>query len=112
MSSFFTRVVALRAVEKAIAVLGVWPKPSVLDRVDGTPLGTMERDSAADSLCLGSGRQDVLHETPCRLAGSHRSQHLVLAGVGLAHQPAIGELRRRRGAKDGFRWRRRRRRHL
>ncbi|HKH94697.1 MAG TPA: HEAT repeat domain-containing protein [Gemmatimonadaceae bacterium] len=31
---------------EAIAVLGVWPKPSILDRVDGTHLGTMERDSA------------------------------------------------------------------
>ena len=31
---------------EALAVLGVWPKPSVLDRVDGFPRGQMVRDSA------------------------------------------------------------------
>ena len=31
---------------EAIAMLGVWPKPSVLDRVDGTSLGPVQRDTA------------------------------------------------------------------
>jgi quinoprotein glucose dehydrogenase len=31
---------------EAISALGVWPKPSILDRVDGTHIGPMERDSA------------------------------------------------------------------
>ena len=31
---------------EAIAMLGVWPKPSILDRVDGTHLGAVQRDSA------------------------------------------------------------------
>jgi len=31
---------------EAISVLGVWPKPSILDRVDGTHLGAVQRDSA------------------------------------------------------------------
>jgi putative membrane-bound dehydrogenase-like protein len=31
---------------EAISVLGVWPKPSILDRVDGTHLGPVQRDSA------------------------------------------------------------------
>jgi putative heme-binding domain-containing protein len=44
---------------EAIAVLGVWPKPSVLDRVDGTPLGTMERDSAAARTALAALVQPV-----------------------------------------------------
>src|SRR5688500_478852 len=35
---------AMRA--EAISVLGVWPKPSVLDRVDGTNLGPIQRDSS------------------------------------------------------------------
>ena len=32
---------------EAISVLGVWPKPSILDRVDGTHLGPVQRDSAS-----------------------------------------------------------------
>ncbi len=31
---------------EAIAVLGVWPRPSILDRVDGAHLGPQQRDSA------------------------------------------------------------------
>jgi quinoprotein glucose dehydrogenase len=31
---------------EAISALGVWPKPSILDRVDGTHLGPVQRDSA------------------------------------------------------------------
>ena len=44
---------------EAIAVLGVWPKPSVLDRVDGAHLGTMERDSAAARAALATLVQPI-----------------------------------------------------
>ena len=39
---------------EAIAVLGVWPKPSILDRVDGSHLGAMIRDSSIARLALAS----------------------------------------------------------
>ena len=39
---------------EAISVLGVWPKPSVLDRVDGTSLGPVQRDSAMARAALTS----------------------------------------------------------
>jgi putative membrane-bound dehydrogenase-like protein len=39
---------------EAIAALGVWPKPSILDRVDGSHIGTVERDSAAARAALAS----------------------------------------------------------
>ena len=39
---------------EAIAVLGVWPKPSILDRVDGWNLGPVSRDSAAARAVLAS----------------------------------------------------------
>jgi putative heme-binding domain-containing protein len=44
---------------EAIAVLGVWPKPSILDRVDGTHIGTMERDSAAARAALATLVQPI-----------------------------------------------------
>lgn len=39
---------------EAIAVLGVWPKPSILDRVDGSHLGPMVRDSMMARAALAS----------------------------------------------------------
>ncbi len=39
---------------EAISVLGVWPKPSILDRVDGFHLGAVQRDSAIASAALTS----------------------------------------------------------
>jgi putative heme-binding domain-containing protein len=39
---------------EAIAVLGVWPKPSILDRVDGWNLGPVTRDSVAARAALAS----------------------------------------------------------
>ncbi len=39
---------------EAIAVLGVWPKPSVLDRVDGSQLGVVRRDSAVARAALAT----------------------------------------------------------
>jgi len=39
---------------EAISVLGVWPKPSILDRVDGTHLGAVQRDSAIARAALAS----------------------------------------------------------
>ena len=44
---------------EAISVLGVWPKPSVLDRVDGTALGPMERDSAVARAALATLIQPI-----------------------------------------------------
>ena len=44
---------------EAIAVLGVWPKPSILDRVDGTPIGPMERDSAMARAALATLVQPI-----------------------------------------------------
>ena len=43
---------ALRA--EAISVLGVWPKPSILDRVDGWHIGAVQRDSTAARAALAS----------------------------------------------------------
>ena len=39
---------------EAIAALGVWPKPSVLDRVDGSHLGPVQRDSTMPRAVLAS----------------------------------------------------------
>jgi putative heme-binding domain-containing protein len=39
---------------EAIAVLGVWARPSVLDRVDGTNLGPMQRDAAIARAALAT----------------------------------------------------------
>ena len=39
---------------EAISALGVWPKPSILDRVDGTHLGAVQRDSAIARAALAS----------------------------------------------------------
>jgi quinoprotein glucose dehydrogenase len=39
---------------EAIAVLGVWPKPSILDRVDGSHLGAMVRDSSIARVALAN----------------------------------------------------------
>jgi quinoprotein glucose dehydrogenase len=44
---------------EAIAVLGVWPKPSILDRVDGTAIGPMERDSAIARTALATLVQPI-----------------------------------------------------
>ncbi|HEU4722326.1 MAG TPA: HEAT repeat domain-containing protein [Gemmatimonadaceae bacterium] len=44
---------------EAISVLGVWPKPSILDRVDGTPLDRMDRDSAAARAALATLVQPI-----------------------------------------------------
>jgi len=64
---------------EAISVLGVWPKPSILDRVDGTHLGSVQRDSAiARAAILG------LVE-PLFATGS--------TGVQVALADAIGRLR-------------------
>ncbi|MDB4888699.1 MAG: heme-binding protein, partial [Gemmatimonadetes bacterium] len=39
---------------EAISVLGVWPKPSVLDRVDGSNLGPVQRDTAVARAAIAS----------------------------------------------------------
>jgi len=39
---------------EAIAVLGVWPKPSVLDRVDGYDLGPVQRDTTSARAALAT----------------------------------------------------------
>ena len=39
---------------EAVSVLGVWPKPSILDRVDGSHLGPVQRDSAAARAALAT----------------------------------------------------------
>ena len=39
---------------EALATLGVWPKPSVLDRVDGSNIGPVQRDSAIARASLAS----------------------------------------------------------
>jgi mono/diheme cytochrome c family protein len=43
---------SLRA--EGIAALGVWPAPSILDRVDGVHIGTMQRDTAIARAALAS----------------------------------------------------------
>jgi putative heme-binding domain-containing protein len=55
---------------EAISVLGVWPKPSVLDRVDGTALGPMERDSAVARAALATLIQPIFASgsTPLQVA--------------------------------------------
>ena len=64
---------------EAISVLGVWPKPSILDRVDGTHLGPVHRDSAIARAAL-LGLVEPLFAT-----GS--------TGVQVALADAIGRLR-------------------
>jgi putative membrane-bound dehydrogenase-like protein len=64
---------------EAISVLGVWPKPSILDRVDGTHLGPVQRDSAIARAAL-SGLVEPLFAT-----GS--------TGIQVALADAIGRLR-------------------
>jgi len=64
---------------EAISVLGVWPKPSILDRVDGTHLGPVQRDSAIARAAL-SGLVEPLFAT-----GS--------TGVQVALADAVGRLR-------------------
>jgi quinoprotein glucose dehydrogenase len=55
---------------EAISVLGVWPKPSVLDRVDGTAIGPMERDSAIARAALATLVQPIFASgsTPLQVA--------------------------------------------
>jgi putative heme-binding domain-containing protein len=55
---------------EAISVLGVWPKPSVLDRVDGTALGPVERDSAVARAALATLVQPIFASgsTPLQVA--------------------------------------------
>jgi putative membrane-bound dehydrogenase-like protein len=47
---------------EAISVLGVWPRPSILDRVDGTHLGPVQRDSVIARAAL-SGLVEPLFAT-------------------------------------------------
>jgi putative heme-binding domain-containing protein len=47
---------------EAISALSVWPKPSILDRVDGTHLGPVQRDSAIARAAL-SGLVEPLFAT-------------------------------------------------
>jgi len=55
---------------EAIAVLGVWPKPSVLDRVDGTAIGPMQRDSAIARAAIATLVQPIFANgsTPLQVA--------------------------------------------
>jgi putative heme-binding domain-containing protein len=55
---------------EAISVLGVWPKPSVLDRVDGTALGPVQRDSAVARAALATLVQPIFASgsTPLQVA--------------------------------------------
>jgi putative heme-binding domain-containing protein len=39
---------------EAIAALGVWPKPSVLDRVDGSNIGAVQRDTSVARAAIAS----------------------------------------------------------
>ena len=73
---------------EAIAVLGVWPKPSILDRVDGSHLGVMVRDSSIARMALAS------IVAPLFSAGS--------AAVQVAVADAIGRLRLQSAAGLAF----------
>ncbi|MFL5620830.1 MAG: HEAT repeat domain-containing protein [Gemmatimonadaceae bacterium] len=55
---------------EAISVLGVWPKPSILDRVDGTAIGPMQRDSAVARAALAALVQPIFASgsTPLQVA--------------------------------------------
>ncbi|MEP7345165.1 MAG: HEAT repeat domain-containing protein, partial [Gemmatimonadaceae bacterium] len=55
VATFATRASASDTLRiEAIAVLGVWPKPSILDRVDGWHLGVVQRDSAISRAALAT----------------------------------------------------------
>ena len=69
---------------EAISALSVWPKPSRLDRVDGTDRGIVERDSAAARAALASITQQVF-------ASGSSSMQVALA-------QALGKLRIRDAA--------------
>ena len=69
---------------EAIAVLGVWSNPSILDRVDGSHLGAVQRDSAIARAALAS-----IVEPLFATAGS---------AVQVAVADAIGRLRLRSAA--------------
>lgn len=73
---------------EAIAVLGVWPRPSILDRVDGSHLGVMVRDSSIARMALASIVE------PLFSAGS--------SAVQVAIADAIGRLRLRSAAGLAF----------
>ena len=73
---------------EAISVLGVWPKPSILDRVDGTHLGPVQRDSAIARAAL-SGLVE-----PLFASGS--------TGVQVALADAVGRLRLQSAASVVF----------
>ncbi|MEP7000226.1 MAG: HEAT repeat domain-containing protein, partial [bacterium] len=64
---------------EAVSVLGVWPKPSVLDRVDGSSLGPVQRDSASARAALASIVEPLFN------SGS--------TGVQVALADAVGRLR-------------------
>ncbi|MFL5582539.1 MAG: HEAT repeat domain-containing protein [Gemmatimonadaceae bacterium] len=88
---------ALRA--EAVAVLGVWPKPSILDRVDGWHLGQQQRDSAAARAAVagiaeqlfasgGTEIQVALADAIGRL-GVTSAANLVFDRVRTAQAPAV-----------------------
>ncbi|HEV7990266.1 MAG TPA: HEAT repeat domain-containing protein [Gemmatimonadaceae bacterium] len=69
---------------EAIAVLGVWARPSRLDRVDGTDLGLVQRDTAIARAALGTIVEPLL------ATGS--------SAVQIALANAVGRLRLRSAA--------------
>ncbi|MBW3630639.1 MAG: HEAT repeat domain-containing protein [Gemmatimonadetes bacterium] len=73
---------------EALATLGVWPKPSVLDRVDGFPRGQVVRDSAIARAALAAIVE------PLFSSGS--------ATVQVALADAVGRLRLREAAPTLF----------
>lgn len=100
LAAFATRTSAsdvLRA--EAIAALGVWPKPSILDRVDGYHLGPAQRDTAvaraalariADSLFATAGApvQVALADAVGKL-GIRSAAPTLLAKVRTDQSPAV-----------------------
>lgn len=55
---------------EALAVLGVWPRPPALDRVDGSYRGAVERDSTSARTALAAVRERLLADSsaPIRVA--------------------------------------------
>ncbi|MDB4884400.1 MAG: heme-binding protein, partial [Gemmatimonadetes bacterium] len=61
VATYATRATANDAMRaEAIAVLGVWPRPSLLDRVDGTSLGPVQHDPAVARAALATVVEPLL----------------------------------------------------
>jgi len=85
VASFAAREAAPEAMRvEALGALGVWPKPSVLDRVDGVHRGAVERDPAIARAALAPIIEPLLAEgsTPVKVAAAETAGRLAFEPAG------------------------------